>query len=123
MKIEEYFYRFLSTELFPIHFTAFYFSKDFFDRVLKRSLLGKYTNTDDVGDDSTKSQNRHSNAFHPKSATLDGAIFIHIKVATMTCVQVGIRRQSCRSTFIEAFKVLKFFHSFQMPFGLRMEED
>ena len=35
MKIEEYFYRFLSTELFPIPFTAFYFSKDFFDRVLK----------------------------------------------------------------------------------------
>ena len=54
----------------------------------KRNLLGKYINTDDVGDDSKESQNRHSDAFHPKSAALDGAIFIHIQVAAMTRVQV-----------------------------------
>ena len=89
----------------------------------KRNLLGKYINTDDVGDDSTESQNRHSDAFHPKSAALDGAIFIHIQVAAMTRVQVWIRCRSIRSTFIEAFKGLIFFHSFQMPFGLRTEED
>ena len=79
------------------------------------NLLGKYINTDEVGDDGTKSQNGHCDAFHPKSATLDGTIFLHIQVATMTCVQVWALL--CRqSTFIEAFKGLIFFHSFQIPF-------
>ena len=35
------------------------------------NLLGKDTNADDVGDDGEESQNRHGDAFHPKSTTLD----------------------------------------------------
>ena len=78
-----------------------------YSRDIKVDLPGKYKDTDEVGDNGSKSQDRHCNAFDPKSTTLYGAVLLHIQVPTMTSVQVQLRFM-----FFISFKGLKFPHCF-----------
>ena len=50
-------------------------------------LLGKNKDTDEVSDDGTKAQNRHTNPFHPKGTTLYCVVLLPIQMPTLAYVQ------------------------------------